>query len=297
MTKQKLTVIILTYNEEIHIARCLESVASIASKVVVVDSGSTDSTRAIALKLGAAVYTNKWRNYSEQFNWALDNTGPHTEWILRLDADEIVSKELAKTLEAVLNGEVAERGFTITRRIYFLGKWIRWGGIYPARMLRLWRSGFGRCESRWMDEHILVDGLVGHIAGDLYDKNLNNIGWWTAKHNSYASREALDLLLSEHGVDHELDRGFNKQAKAKRWLKIGVYSRLPLGWRSMAYFVFRYFVLLGFLDGSRGFAFHFLQGFWYRFLVDAKICEVRLRMTRDRISFEEAVAVSLDIKL
>lgn len=277
-----LTVVILTKNEERHIERALGSVASIADRYFVVDSGSTDRTMELARTNGASVLENPWENHATQFNWALDQLPADTEWVLRLDADEIVTEPLAAEIARKLptfEKEIA--GVYISRRMTFLGRPIRWGGVFPIRVLRIFRHGKGRCENRWMDEHILVEGDTARFQGELLDDNLNPLTWWTEKHNGYASREVVDLLNLEHGfMAHETvaDLRGGQQAGVKRWLKERVYARLPGGFRAFAYFVYRYVLRLGFLDGKEGTAFHVLQGFWYRYLVDMKLHEVKTYM-------------------
>jgi glycosyltransferase involved in cell wall biosynthesis len=278
-----LTVIILTLDEEIHIQRCIESIVRVATRVIVVDSGSTDRTRAIAAEHGADVYQNPFMNYASQFNWALDNTGITTEWVMRLDADEYITPELARMLPATLTTAALEvSGYTLRLRRVFMGKWLRHGALYPIRLLRVWKYGRGRCEERWMDEHMVVNGELRHLNGDFADHNLKSLTWWTDKHNRYASREAVDLLTLEYGLRTRQAYGGTARdhgpAAVKRWIKENVYSSLPGGLRALAYFLYRYVLRLGFLDGEAGAIFHVLQGFWYRYLVDAKVAEVRQRM-------------------
>lgn len=277
--KPDLTVVVLTFNEERHIARCLESVRDLAQRVVVVDSESTDRTCDIAAKMGADVLSNPFINQAVQLNWALDHANIQTPWVMRLDADELVTPELATNLrQKLLSMPTSVGGITINRQIHFMGKWIKHGGIYPIRTLRIWRNGLGRCENRWMDEHIVVQGAIAHVDADIADINLNNITWWISKHNHYASREAIELLMSEVQASRVLgdqDRVMSRQARIKRWAKHSVYARLPLGLRALAYFFYRYLFRLGFLDGWPGIAFHSLQGLWYRFLVDVKVNELR----------------------
>lgn len=279
-----LTVLILTKNEECHIARAIRSAAAIADRCVVVDSYSTDQTVAVAEANGAMVLQNRWVNYATQFNWALDQLPNDTEWVLRLDADEIVTLPLAKEVTrklSLLGKEVA--GVYISRRMTFLGRTIRWGGLFPIRVIRIFRHRHGRCEDRWMDEHIIVRGTTENFKGEIIDDNLNSLTWWTEKHNGYASREVVDLLNLEHGfMMHETVANLRggQQAGVKRWFKERIYSRLPGGLRAFLYFFYRFILRLGFLDGRSGVAFHVLQGFWYRYLVDAKLHEVRLYMRR-----------------
>lgn len=279
-----LTVIILTFNEERHIARCIASVQGFAARVVVVDSFSTDRTRDLAIQFGAEVMTNSWKNHATQFNWALDNADIRTTWIMRLDADEVVLPDLADALSPPALAKWGRNicGLTVNRQIHFLGRWIRHGGIYPIPVLRVWRTGLGRCEDRWMDEHILVTGGVGGIAADIADINLNNLTWWTEKHNNYATREAIDVLLArEQRASSTSDLRMSAHTKLKRFAKKWVYGSLPSGLRPAVYFTYRFILRLGFLDGWPGLAFHVLQGFWYRFLVDAKLKEME-RLMSDR---------------
>lgn len=283
-TPQALTVVILTRDEECHIARCLESVSRFVGHVLIVDSGSTDRTVDIARSMGAEVRENPWINYATQMNWGIERVPAGTKWIMRLDADEVVTPDLASEIAERLPGLSDDvDGIYVARRMTFLRRSIRWGGVFPVRVLRIFRAGRGRCENRWMDEHILVNGPTADFDGEIVDDSVKSLTWWTQKHNAYASREVVDLLNLEHGfMPHETmaDLRGGKQAGVKRWLKETVYSRLPGGLRAFVYFTYRYVARLGFLDGREGAAFHVLQGFWYRYLIDAKLHEVRLHMRR-----------------
>lgn len=274
-----ITVIILTFNEERHIARCIESVADVAERIFVVDSHSTDRTCEIAASLGAEVYRNPWVNHAVQFNWALKELPIDTPWIFRLDADETADEELRESLRSLqrkVGSEVA--GVQVKRKMIFLGRWINHGAMYPVRILRIFRRRQGASEMRWMDEHIKVSGgSTIELPGNLVDDNRNTLGWWIVKHNGYATREAIDLLSRRHGFGDEdgIEPSLTgTQAQRKRWLKVR-YAKLPLFVRPFLYFLYRYLFRLGFLDGWAGLVWHFLQGFWYRFLVDAKLLEIR----------------------
>ena len=294
-----LTAIILTKNEARHIRRAIGSVAAVADHFLVIDSGSTDDTVAIAEGLGAEVIRNPWRNYATQFNFALDHLPEGTDWVLRLDADEIVSPELAQQIAQGITGLGTEiDGVYLSRRMSFLGRPIQWGGVFPIRVLRLFRAGKGRCEDRWMDEHILVEGPIAEFGGEILDDNLNSLTWWTEKHNSYASREVVDVLNQEYGFmpwETVASLRGGQQAGVKRWIKEHVYARLPGGVRAFAYFLYRYVIRFGFLDGKEGTAFHVLQGLWYRYLVDAKLYEVRLYMHRNNVDAVRAIRDVLGI--
>ena len=285
------SVIILTHNEEKHIARCLQSLLLFTDKIFIVDSFSTDRTVEIARSMGAAVVQNPWVNYAIQFNFGIANSPFQTTWLMRMDADEYVLPELAAEINkrlATLPTDIA--GVYVKRRVMFFNQWIRHGGYYPIWLLRLWRRGQGICEETWMDEHIKVS-TVGTMPAktiqfqqDLVDHNLNNLTWWTQKHNNYAIREVIDLLNIKYNFD-DTERVepnlFGSQEQRTRYLKIQ-YASLPLFTRPFLYFLYRYFFRMGFLDGQRGLIWHFLQGGWYRFLVDAKVFEIYHHAGRDK---------------
>jgi len=276
--KQDISVIILTYNEENHIKRCIENVQAFAREIFVVDSFSTDKTIEISKNYGAKVFQNEWeQNYAKQFNWALDNLPIKTKWVLRLDADEYLYPELIEEIKTKLDTLPEDvTGVVFKRRTIFLGKWMK-RGTYPVKLLRLFRYQKADCEQRWMDEHIqLLEGRAVEFEHDFADHNLNNLSWWTQKHNGYAIREAIDLLDVELDLlGHQQGTAqLTEQAAAKRNKK-HKYAKQPLFWRSFAYFIYRYFFKFGFTEGKQGFLWHFLQGWWYRTLVDAKIWEIK----------------------
>ncbi|WP_132957312.1 glycosyltransferase family 2 protein [Rhizobium sp. BK251] len=275
-----ISILILTYNEEKHIARALKSVAPFAKQVFIVDSFSSDGTVEIARSMGAVVLQNKFINYAKQFQWGLDNAPIDTTWVMRLDADEIIEPDLAK--------EIAERlplcgedvaGVNFKRKHIFMGRWIRFGGRYPLILTRIWRRGQGRIEDRWMDEHMIVwGGRTVTFQGGFSDCNMNDLTFFTEKHNRYATREAIDVInqrrrLFARDVDLSSDET-SWQAAIKRFIKEQVYNRIPFQVSALLYFLYRYFIQLGFLDRTEGLIYHFLQGFWYRFLVGAKILEL-----------------------
>lgn len=279
-----ITAVILTCDEERHIARAIASL-SFVERIVVVDSGSRDQTIELARAAGAEVFHRRWVNYADQFQWAMDHTGITSPWTLRLDADEVIETDLAARIAAKLPGLPDDvTGIAFKRKHVFMGRWVRFGGRYPLVLLRLWRTGMGRIEARWMDEHIVVDqGRSITLEGGFSDINLNDSLFFTDKHNRYASREALDALVGKYGLaegDHTAAMAAGStQARLKRWIKQKVYNRLPFGFGPLAYFLWRFIFQLGFLDGREGRIYHVLQGFWYRYLVDLR-----------KLEFEEALA-------
>jgi len=280
MTKLPISVIILTYNEEKNIENCLRSVCEWVNEIFIVDSYSTDKTLEVASIYTDKIYQHPFETQAKQFNWALDNLPVTAEWIMRLDADEMVTPELADELSSVLHEISSDiTGLYVKRRVYFMGRWIRHGGYYPIWLLRIWRRGKAKVEERFMDEHVvLFEGKTIRLKNDIVEKNNKDLTWWIGKHNSYATREAKDMINIEQKIstgDNVTPSLWGLQEQRKRWIKENIYSKMPLFLRPFLYFLYRYFLLLGFLDGKEGLIFHFLQGFWYRFLVDAKVYEMR----------------------
>lgn len=276
-----ISVVILTYNEELHIGRCLDNVSLFAKDIFIIDSFSTDRTLQIVKEYpNVIVLQNKWENnHAKQFNWGLEHASIKTEWVLRLDADEYLLPELIEELNErldTLDDDIT--GIIFNRRHYFMDKWMK-RGIYPVKLLRLFRLSKGICEQRLMDEHIqLLEGKAIEFKYDFVDHNLNDLSWFCHKHVNYAIREAVDLLDIEYGLTgldlRSVKSGISKQALIKRNIKYK-YAKQPLFWRSFFYFCYRYFYRGACLDGKVGFIWTFMQGWWYRTLVDAKIFEIK----------------------
>ncbi|MGN0826356.1 MAG: glycosyltransferase family 2 protein [Kiritimatiellia bacterium] len=268
-----LAVIILTKDERLHIARCLEKLARLeARQIFVVDCFSNDGTQEIARRTGAAVVEHEWPGlHAKQFNWALDNLPIEASWVLRLDADEYLYSDTIEEVKALLpqwdgktlsDATLPDDGvtsLTLSRARVFCGRKIRFGGTAHIPMVRFFKYGIGRCEDRAMDEHIVTrEGSDYRLRGEFADDNLNTMDWWREKHRGYAKREAADAIAGEKF----------KTSKS-------LYYRFPPYLRAFIYFSIRYFLLLGFLDGYAGWMWHFWQGLWYRWLVDCEIAKLR----------------------
>jgi len=273
-----ISVIILTYNEEQNLQNCLESVKDLSDSIFVVDSFSTDRTLEIAKHYTDKLYQHPFENQALQFNWALDNLPLRTAWILRLDADERLTPELSHELREKLPAIPEDiTGLYVKRKVYFMGRWIKHGGYYPTWLLRVFRNGSAICEQKNMDEHIVIlKGRPQNLSHDIIDDNHKGLSFWIDKHNHFATREMQEIISSRREVNKQILKPhlLGDTVQRKRWFKTNLYLRLPLLIRAYVYFIYRYFIKFGFLDGKEGLIFHFLQGFWYRFLVDAKIYEM-----------------------
>ena len=161
-----------------------------------------------------------------------------------------------------------------------MGKWIKHGGHYPTYHANLFRRGFGHCEEKLYDQHFKVTGKTQVLKTDIIDVITDSLTSFIARHNHWATLEA-QYLVEQQNVPVIDDNGklvhprlFGNPMERRRYMKKR-YESFPLFVRPVIYFTIRYFIKLGFLDGKTGLVFHFLQGFWFRFLIDAKIYELR----------------------
>jgi glycosyltransferase involved in cell wall biosynthesis len=282
-----LAVIILTKDEEIHIERCLRAIHGFAHEIFVVDSFSRDRTVELARALGALVIQHQFINYATQFQWALDNLPIQSQWIMRLDADEVIGRELGREIrDKIPMMPPHVTGVMLKRELRFMHKLIRFGGR-RLRLLRIFRRGYARIEKRWMDEHMLLRcGEVVTFRESFCDYNLQPLPFFIDKHNHYATREAIDVILSEKVLPEDTGESLrdlkDRRIIFKRKTKVRIFYGLPLFSGPIIYFFYRYVVLLGLLDGSKGLIYHFMQGFWYRFLVQVKLIELRTALGEER---------------
>lgn len=269
--------IILTYNEEMHLPRLLDSIKDLHATIYILDSGSTDTTIGIAEKYGAVVKTHPFENHPKQWDFALKNFEVQTPWIIGLDADQIVTPELYLMLkEFETEKYTGINGIYFNRKNYFQGSWIRYGGYYPIYLLKMFRTGIGFSDlNENMDHRFIVSGkTVIWKKGHLLEENLkeNDIHFWFKKHERYS-----DLIAHE-----EVERMRNLRSQSlkpnllgnpdekKAWLK-RLWWKLPLGLRPYLYYGTRMFLQFGLLDNKTARHFHYLQGLWFRKLVDKKI--------------------------
>ena len=256
---QSLSIVIITHNEEHNLPRTLASVAELvkqtSGEIIVLDSGSTDRTVEVAKSLGAKVFLEEWKGYAPQKNSAIDKAS--RDWILSLDADEEVAPELVHQIQAVLNGDWTQvvgdeqsagspadvekgkipevHGFWLARRNYFLGRWIRHGGFYPDRKLRLFRRGYGEFQPSPVHETVKVSGPTYKLRRG------------TLLHHAYPSLQSYIGHMNRYST-----LGAEMAAVEKR----PGFSLWSIVVRPWATFIYNYFFRLGFLDGKEGLLLH-----------------------------------------
>ena len=274
----RVSVIVLAYNEEANLPDCLSSLKHLDCEVLVVDSGSTDGTREIARRAGAAVFEHAFETYGAQRNWAQRHLPLAADWVLHLDSDERLTPELVAEINGVLlNPPPDVDGFLFRKRTFFMGRWMRHGGHYPSYHLRLFRKDRGGCEERLYDQHYLVNGPVRKLEHDYLDVLTSDLSVWSTRHVRWAELEAREIAEGWDPQGRVKASPLGDPIQRRRWLREGLYGKLPLFLRAFLYWFYRYFFRLGFLDGTPGMIFHFLQGFWFRFFIDAKLFEMKKR--------------------
>lgn len=278
--KNDITAIILTKNEELNIERCINSIKDWVDRVVVVDSGSTDKTIELAQGLGAEIYHHEpFVHYAGQFNWALDNVDVKTKWVYRIDADEEVTPELAAEIieNCQKHHDDDVNGFVMKFKIAFMGTFLKHGGMYPFYNLTIFKYGIGRYEDRALGEHVILSkGRTIDLKNDCLHFDFKSLDAWINKHNWYATREVADYYATRSKGQEDPNKLYHEAKKTSK-LRDGLYYRMPKFLRAKLYFWYRYYLRLGFLDGKAGYVHAFLQAYWFRFLVDAKIMEQELK--------------------
>lgn len=281
------SVIITTRNEEINIEKCLKSIHGFVDQIFIIDSESEDQTVAMARKYTDEVYNLPYehgRIIPWIFQWGLDNLPIRNEWVMILEADQVVTPGLRQELEQLFSrAHISENGFYIPRRQIFRGRWIRFGGYGSKCLLKLFRFGTSELDPNEEDTRVYVRGLVGKLKSPLIEDNRkeDDILFYLQKHLRYAQAFAKEeLYRRQKGINFKQKPSlFGTSDQRILWLK-SIYYRLPLYVRPALYFFYRYFLRLGFLDGKEGFIFHFLQAFWFRLIVDIRLEELLREQTK-----------------
>lgn len=276
--KLKLTVIIPTYNEEKNIIKAVNSVLNYVDQVLVVDSFSTDNTLKVIENISDCVSSTfiEFTSFANKMNSALESDLIRNAWIMRLDADErvIAPETFFKLLQTELNQDISKiSGYYINRRYYFLGKWIKYGGMYPRKVLRIFNKNKGRFESKNIDEKILIDGETRVLDIDIADDCQKGFLHWTKKHIQYAKLEAA-VAKSIKQNEQKYDLDFDNKMQVN---KVKYYA-MPIFIRPALYFLYRIIPQKGVGDGCKGIAYHVLHAFIYRELVDFYIAKNKLSM-------------------
>lgn len=286
-----ISVIILSFNGEDVLEATLRAAARVSDDLHVVDSYSTDRTAEIAARHGVNFVQHAFTDYGSQRRWASQHLPLKHDWELHLDQDNVMTDELVDEINR-LKASFPDgiNGYYIGRLMYFMGRPIRHGGMFPNWQMRLFRRGMGTCENRRYDTHFWVEGRKAHLKGVMTDEQAMTVSEWTARHNRWASAEASEIVSpTTEGVIAGRIRG--DIVERKRALR-GFYNRWPLFVRPFLLFFYRYFIRLGFLDGREGLVFFVLQTFWWRFLIDANILEQRLLEKRPADQPSQARALS-----
>ncbi|HBL31693.1 MAG TPA: hypothetical protein DD490_33130 [Acidobacteria bacterium] len=278
-----LTVLVTTRNEELNLERTLQSVHGFADQILVIDSESTDRTQEIARQWADEVHNLPYehgRIIPWIFQWGLEHLPIRNEWILILEADQAVTPALRAEIAALLaRPEIRENGFYLRRRQIFRGKPLRFGGYGGKHLMKLFRRGHGALDPVEQDTRVYIQGPVGRLRAPLEEHNRkeDSILFYLEKHLRYADAFAREEVERRRGLPWRITpRLFGAPDERVLWLKT-LWYRMPLYVRPFLYFIYRYFVLLGILDGKNGLIFHFLQAFWFRFVVDVRLDELQQR--------------------
>ncbi|MDC1302899.1 glycosyltransferase family 2 protein [Pelagibacterales bacterium] len=271
----KLSIQILTYNEENNIEQCLESIKGLSDDIIIIDSNSNDKTLEICKKYKCKIFSNKFVNHGIQRNWGIKNVKYQYDWILFLDADERLTSALEKEIKRF--EDTGEYDFIkFKKKMFWMNKLLRFGGMSNQFKDRIGRVG--NCSFEEItEEHLLVNNKVLKMKNYFYENNQNNnLDYFTKKHLCTAQGEIEELLNPNFETYKIKSNLFGDRVQRLRWIKLNVYNLSPLFIRPFIYFFYRYIILLGFLDGKRGLIFHLLQGFWYRFYIDSLLYQAKV---------------------
>lgn len=272
----KISLLILTYNEIVHLKRLLRNI-SMFDDIIFIDSYSNDGTAKFIEKYSKInknikYFKNRYYNQSKQLDWTIKNIKFKNDFIFKLDADEVISDDLLIEIKKIFseNNNIPSsiNGFYVRRNIYFMQKLLKWGGVYNLPVIRIFRKDHFKIEKRSMDEHILVNNFSKITKGCINDTNLNDFEFYIKKHIDYAIKESNEIKNTSFENSKE-KMPFRVYLKKK--IKYQIYYKLPPIFRSFVVFIYRYLILLGFLDGKKGFYFHFVNSFLYRAIVDLLI--------------------------
>jgi glycosyltransferase involved in cell wall biosynthesis len=284
-----LSILMLTYNESLNVEKCLESVSTWCQEIHVVDSGSTDGTVELVRKYTDHVYFHEYLDHRSQLSWALQNVRFRSEWLLVLDADNVVTPALAQQIaETLAHTSIDTNGYFVAHHYYFHGQRMRGFKPWSLRLLRL--GHFTIDKSEMVDFRFVVSGQLRYLSGVMIESNKkeDDINFWIDKHQHFAARLAIEEYLRRHGYlswSHT-PRLFGTADERIAWFKERWY-RMPLFLRPVLYYIYRYFFRLGVLDGRKGIIYHCFHALWFRLLIDIGIAEVHENIVTGRCTISE----------
>jgi glycosyltransferase involved in cell wall biosynthesis len=266
------SVIVLTLNEEANILNCLTSIYGWSDDIHIVDSFSEDNTIEFAKRYTQNIHQVGEDHWANIRNWAIKNISLKYDWLLFLDADERLTENLKTEIAETLKTKVDENGFYIRRRFFFMGRWLKHGGLYVT-VLRLFKHRFASYVAEGDVEYARVEGFVGLTKNDMIHEDCKGIEKWIEKHNKISGLAAQQSIARSSTVTFG-DQGVEIEGGRRTIIKYTVWERIPLSLRPHFTFLYQYFIRLGFLDGVEGLIYHFLQGFWYRLIIYCKVLEL-----------------------
>jgi glycosyltransferase involved in cell wall biosynthesis len=266
--KVPVSVFIMTLNEEANLSACVQALHW-ADEIIVVDSESSDSTREIANNLGCRVVTRKLVSWAEHQNWVLKNVNFKHEWVLNIDADEIVPADLAEEIRQAISTKDDRVAYRFRRKDYFLGTWLKHASFYPLWLTRLYKPQFISFE-RLVNPVTKIAGPVADLQCHLIHYPFSKgVSHWFERHNSYSSLEAQEYRKADRVP---LSKLFTRDVNDRRRAHKTLFLRVPF--RPLVKFTFLYLLKCGFLDGRAGFYYSMMQAF-YEFMISVKLVEIR----------------------
>jgi hypothetical protein len=263
------------FNEELHLKRLMPFLKKLGIPFFILDSNSTDKSIKIVKKYKVKFYTGKWKTFSHKLNYGLMLNPYRSDWIIRLDADEYFDINFIRLLKSnqfkLLNETID--AIYVNRKIMFMGKWMRYGGVYPGKIIRIIKPGKAFYETKPLDEHVISKNPI-YLDVDIVDSPLYDLPNLLRKYIRYAE------IFRDDFFEFNKPR-LTKKKKGQSALKVYLQNFFlvsPLFLRCFGYWFYRYIIKLGFLDGLRGFIFNFIHAFFYRFIVDACIYERKISL-------------------
>lgn len=275
VSRVPLTIVVPTLDEELNLGACLDSVEALHCPIFIVDSHSSDETLRIARNYTDHIFQHSYESAPAQWNWSLLNLPFETPWVLALDADYQVSEELGRSILEEVTEESPFSGFYVAHRQIFMGRFIRHGGAYPRYRLSVFRRNVVTLDGHErVDNRFLVSGRITRLRGDIIEENRkeSDLHFWIHKQLVYAVKAAEEEVERKSSRRRSMSLHLLREGRNERVLGLKMlWSRLPLYWRSVGYFIYRYIFRLGFLDGRQGFLYHFTQVLVFRIVLDAEV--------------------------